>query len=329
MINIDQIKQSFEQDIKAITDVESLKVKYLGRKQGLLTLAFKELVNLDQAQRQKLGPLLNSLKKEIENAILNLEKQSASSSEKADLTVPPISEMTGMLHPLSKTQKDLEDIFLSLGFTVENGPEIESDYNNFVALNFPDDHPARDMQDTFYIKGPETKDPHKKLVMRTHTSPVQVRFMKTHKPPFAIIVPGTVYRNEATDVTHEYTLTQLEGLVVGEDVNFANMVWTLDYVLKKYFGSDIKTKILPTYFPFVEPGAELAMSSPRFKDGKWVEMLGCGMVHQNVFKHAGYQTGKYQGFAFGFGTMRFPLMKHGIPDIRLLHENNLQFLSQF
>jgi phenylalanyl-tRNA synthetase alpha chain len=184
------------------------------------------------------------------------------------------------------------------------------------------------MQDTFYISH-EPRSDGDQLVLRTQTSSGQIRFMKQHKPPFAIIIPGRVYRNEATDATHEHTFLQMEGLVVGKNITYGNMVWTLQQVLKKFFGDDAQTKLLPSYFPFVEPGAEMAISSPKFKDGKWVEILGCGMVHQNVFEAVGYERHEYSGFAFGFGLTRFALMKYGIPDIRLLAENHLQFLKQF
>jgi phenylalanyl-tRNA synthetase alpha chain len=191
----------------------------------------------------------------------------------------------------------------------------------------PEDHPARDMQDTFYVDGQSENGD--KLVMRTHTSPGQIRFMQMHKPPFAIIIPGRTFRNEATDATHEHTFTQMEGLVVGKNISYANMIWTLRHALQQFFGDDVQTKLLPSYFPFVEPGAEMAMSSPKFKGGKWVEVLGCGMVNQKVFEAAGYPAGEYQGFAFGLGITRFALMKYGIPDIRLLAENDMRFLRQF
>lgn len=328
-MDINQLKTEFEKDLASKINPENLKIKYLGRKQGVITRAFGELAQMPVSERQKFGPQINGLKKSIEEALANLER-TAGSVGQVDLTVPAAKNPVGHLHPLTQTQNRLEEIFQSLGFSVEYGFEIENDWYNFVALNFPENHPARDMQDTFYIKQDKPpKTAKEKLLLRTHTSPMQIRFMEKHRPPFAIVVPGTVYRNEATDATHEHTIEQMEGLVVGEDISFANMVWVLDTVLKKYFGSDAKTKLLPTYFPFVEPGAELALSSPHFQNGKWIELLGCGMVHQNVFTAAGYPKNKYQGFAFGFGSIRFPLMKHGIPDIRLLRENNLQFLNQF
>ncbi len=331
MIDLNQIKSQFENEsghIQSAEDVEALKNKFLGRKQGLITDAFKELAGLDLEKKKQLGPELNALRTATEQKIQDLSNAFSGKIQDVDITVPPHKPSYGHLHPITQTQKELEDIFTSLGFSVQQGPEIESDWYNFTALNFPEDHPARDMQDTFFIK-PESTQQKEKLVLRTQTSNVQIRFMQAHKPPFAMIAPGRVYRNEATDATHEHTFMQMEGLVVGEDVTFAQMMWTLDFSLRKFFGPETKIKILPSYFPFVEPGAEVAISNPKFRDGKWLEILGCGMVHQNVFTAAGYPKNKYQGFAFGFGLTRFALMKYGIPDIRLLSENNLEFLKQF
>jgi phenylalanyl-tRNA synthetase alpha chain len=329
MLDIAKIKIDFESDLAAKMPPETLRNKYLGRKGGILTLAFQELVKLPIAQKQTAGRQLNALRQHIETQTSGLLNASLRKISNIDLTYPPLEKQIGHLHPMTLVEKELEDIFTNLGFSVEFGFEIESDWYNFTALNFPENHPARDMQDTFFLAGQENKPQKEKLLMRTHTSPMQARYMEKHKPPFAIIVPGTCYRNEATDATHEHTFGQLEGLVVGENVTFAQMIWTLDYAMKKFFGSDIKTKLLPTFFPFVEPGAELAISSPKFKNGAWVELFGCGMVHQNVFEAAGYLRNKYQGFAFGFGTSRFALMKYGIPDVRMLRENNLNFLKQF
>ena len=327
MIEISKILESFRQDA-AVLSSEDLKNKYLGRKNGIVSNALKELANLSLEEKQKIGSKLNQLRSQIEAKVLEKEVRGSAAVSTADLSIPGIRQPIGHLHPMTQIQKELEDIFTALGFTVSAGPEVETDWYNFTALNFPENHPARDMQDTFYINSPAA-DREKQLVLRTQTSNTQVRFMQAHKPPFAMVAPGIVYRNEATDATHEHTFMQMEGLVVGEDVNFAQMVWTLEHVLKKFFGKETKTKLLPTYFPFVEPGAEVAISSPAFKDGKWLEILGCGMVHQNVFVAAGYPKNKYTGFAFGFGLTRFALMKYGIPDIRLLSENNLQFLKQF
>lgn len=322
--DIENLRAEIEADRSAArASAAELKQKYLGRKRGLLSVAFERMAGLVGEDRQRTGRELNALKAEVEKLIRAAE---GAATEKAplDLTVPALQKTYGGLHPMTQVERELEAIFTSLGFAVVHGPEVESDWYNFEALNFPPGHPARDAQDTFYVQG--KNEP---LVMRTQTSPVQVRYMETHKPPFCIISAGKVYRNEATDATHEHTFAQMEGLAVGPDITFSSMVWTIDRALKQFFGAGTKTRLLPAYFPFVEPGAEVAISSPRFKNGKWIELLGCGMVHQNVFAAAGYPRGKYQGFAFGFGLSRFALMKYGIPDIRLLNQNNLDFLRQF
>lgn len=331
--NIHALKQEFDNSLKHVTnqqDLENLKLKFLGRKNGLLTEQLSKLSSFSIEEKRQLGPELNSLRNHIEQSVEMFSSRFSASQDQIDITLPKASKSYGHLHPLTQVQEELEDIFHSLGFTTEFGPEVESDWYNFTALNMPEFHPARDMQDTFYLT--QTTQRNKiveKLVMRTQTSPMQIRFMETHKPPFALLVPGRVFRNEATDITHEHTFSQMEGLVVGENISYSNMMWTLEYALKKFFGSEAKIKFLPSYFPFVEPGAEVAISHPNFHNGKWVEILGCGMVHQKVFESSGYKKNQYQGFAFGFGITRFALMKYGIPDIRLLAENNLQFLNQF
>jgi phenylalanyl-tRNA synthetase alpha chain len=328
MIDIVKIEQDFQADT-ALLSSEQLKNKYLGRKNGIVSNALKELASLSLEEKQRYGTELNKLRGQIEAKILEKEVQTNKLVSHIDFSIPGIQPSIGHLHPITLVQKELEDIFKSLGFTVEYGPEIENDFYNFTALNMPELHPARDMQDTFYVnKKTVPNSPDQNLVLRTHISNIQVRFMETHKPPFAIISPGTVYRNEAIDTTHEHTYFYMEGMVVGEDINFANMVWVFEQAFKKLMGPETKIRLQPTYYPFVEPGAELAMSNPKFKNGQWIEMLGCGMVHQKVFEFAGYPRNKYQGFAFGGGS-RFPLLKYAIPDIRLLKENNLQFLNQF
>jgi phenylalanyl-tRNA synthetase alpha chain len=257
------------------------------------------------------------------------------------MSVPAFSSNPGSLHPISLFQRQIEQVFLGLGFDIELSPEIDSEFYNFDSLNMPDTHPARDSQDTFYL---DLETPEKirrrqgeRMLLRTQISNMQVRYMENHTPPFSIVVPGRVYRNEALDASHEHSYQYMEGVVVGPGVNFAQMAWTLDYAMKGIFGDSVKTKLLPSYFPFVEPGAELAISClvcggkgcPVCKQTGWVEILGCGMIHKHVFKSAGYPPGKYQGFAFGFGISRLTLMKYAIPDIRFFAENDLRFLKQF
>jgi phenylalanyl-tRNA synthetase alpha chain len=327
MTDTDSIKKNFLDDLAqgdgSKASLEALKVKYLGRKQGAITNLLADLASKPIEEKRALGPALNQLRHFVEQTLEERELALLDSAM-PDMTLPGRTPNTGHVHPLTQTQNELEDIFRQLGFGVVDGPEIETDWFNFTALNMPELHSARDTQDTFYVQGGDEK-----LVLRTQTSPVQVRFMQEHTPPFSIISAGRVFRNEATDATHEHTFMQMEGLVVSEDVTFPQMVWTINHVLREFFGNDVQTKLLPSYFPFVEPGAEVAISSPRFQNGRWVELLGCGMVNQNVFEAAGYERDKYQGFAFGFGLTRFALMKYGIPDIRLFAENDTRFLKQF
>ncbi len=235
------------------------------------------------------------------------------------------------IHPLTRVINDIVGIFAEMGFSVAQGPEIETEFNNFDALNVPKDHPSRDMQDTFWIKGREGE------VMRTHTSGVQIRHMLNNKPPFKIIVPGRVFRNEATDATHEAQFYQCEGLVVGENVTLANLKYTLETFLKKMFGGDVEIKLRPGYFPFVEPGVEIDMiclkckgeGCPTCKHNGWIEILGAGMVHPNVLKNVGIDHEKYTGFAFGVGLDRIAMLKYGIDDVRLMYSGDLRFINQF
>lgn len=242
-----------------------------------------------------------------------------------------MNESLGHIHPLTRTMDEIVRIFTELGFEVALGPEIETEHYNFDALNVPKNHPARDMQDTFWVKGA------KETVMRTHTSPVQVRYMETHKPPFRIVVPGKVYRYEATDATHETQFHQVEGLVVGEDVTFAGLKWTLEKFFKKLFGDDIKMRMRPSFFPFVEPGVEIDISCflcdgagcGVCKRSGWIEVMGGGMVHSNVLLAGGIDPRAYRGFAFGIGVDRLVMLKYGIEDIRLLYAGDLRLIEQF
>ncbi|GMQ95459.1 MAG: hypothetical protein BMS9Abin13_574 [Patescibacteria group bacterium] len=237
----------------------------------------------------------------------------------------------GHLHPLTTLIREVSGIFVSMGFEVADGPEIEDEYHNFDALNVPKDHPARDMQDTFWVKGKEG------TVLRTHTSPVQIRYMETHKPPFNIIVPGKVFRHEATDVMHELQFYQIEGLAVGKDISLAHLKGVLDTFLKKLFGDDIKIKLRPGYFPFVEPGVEIDMRCARCKGhgcssckgSGWIEVLGAGMVHPNVLNNVGVDPREWSGFAFGVGIDRLVMLKYGIPDVRMLYAGDLRLVDQF
>ena len=245
----------------------------------------------------------------------------------------------GHLHPLTQTINDIVRIFGEVGFEVADGPEIESEYYNFDALNVPKDHPARDMHDTFWIKpeSQKSKVESQKSLLRTHTSPVQIRYMETHKPPLKIIVPGRVFRNEATDATHEAQFYQVEGLAVGEDISMADLKGTLEYFFKRFFGDAVRVRFRPSFFPFVEPGAEVDISC--FKCGGagcgvckhtgWIEILGAGMVHPSVLRGVGIDPARYSGFAFGGGVDRFAMLKYGVDDIRLFYSKDLRFINQF
>ena len=245
---------------------------------------------------------------------------------------PEENKKTGHLHILTQTINKVSDIFVSMGFEIADGPEIEDEYHNFDALNVPADHPSRDMQDTFWLE-PENL----KKLLRTHTSPVQVRYMEKNEPPFAIVVPGKVFRNEATDVTHDAQFHQCEGLVVGENITLANLKGTLESFLKKLFGEDVVIRLRPGYFPFVEPGVEVDMvcfrckgeGCPSCSHSGWIEILGAGMVHPNVLNSCGIDSRKYQGFAFGIGVDRIIMLRHGLDDIRRLYSGDLRLVNQF
>ncbi len=233
----------------------------------------------------------------------------------------------GHLHPMSQIIREIETIFADIGFEVALGPELETEFYNFDALNIPAGHPARGMQDTFWIK-PAKKQEGKaaeKLVLRTHTSPVQIRYMQSHKPPFKIIVPGKVYRNEATDATHEAQFYQLEGLYIDKKVSMAELKGTMEYFFKKLFGDDVKLRFRPSYFPFVEPGVEADI----FFKGRWLEVMGAGLVHANVLKMAGLDPEEWSGFAFGGGIDRLLMIKYGVDDIRQIYSGDLRFVNQF
>ncbi len=229
----------------------------------------------------------------------------------------------GSIHPLTTAMREIEAIFAEMGFEVALGPERETDFYNFEALNFPPDHPARDMQDTFWMKDKNEKG--EKMLLRTHTSPVQIRYMETHKPPFRIIVPGKVFRNEATDATHEAQFFQVEGLVIDKNVSLAELKGTLETFYKKYFGDDVELRFRPSFFPFTEPSVEIDI---KYKD-KWLEVMGGGLVHPNVIKAAGLDPEKYQGFAFGGGIDRLIILKYGVDDIRQFYSGDLRFVHQF
>lgn len=307
--------------------LQEVRVAYLGKK-GALTQQLKTLGSLPPDERREAGQAINALKAELTDAI-NARKaaleqaalDAALEQERVDVTLPGVPYSVGGLHLITTITNRLIDIFTSMGYDVGSGPELEDEFHNFDALNTPDYHPARDLQDTFW-----TSDGR---VLRTHTSPMQVRYMESHTPPFKVIVPGKVYRNEAVDTTHEAMFHQLEALVVGERITMADLKGAITQMATALFGKNTRTMLKPSYFPFVEPGAEFAIwwKNPKTGREEWLELGGCGMVHPNVFKAVGYEN--CTGFAFGFGIDRLALVSYNIPDIRYLYNSDLRVLRQF
>ncbi len=330
---IEKLKEKFKSDlsqIKSLPEVDKLKIQYMGRK-GEIADLFDRMKDFTPDERPQIGKNLNELKSylnsETENLLSRMQKKSTDS--KLDLTLPGRKPFVGRKHPLTKTLDEIKSIFYGMGFSVEDGPEIETDYYCFEALNIPKNHPARDMQDTLYI----TDD----IVLRTHTSPVQVRVMEKTQPPIRIIAPGRVYRRDTPDASHSPFFHQVEGLVVDEGVSFGDLKGVITAFAHKMFGSDIKVRFRPSFFPFTEPSAEYdficvfcrGKGCRVCKNTGWVEISGAGMVDPNVFKYVNYDSEKYTGYAFGMGVDRIAMLKYGIYDIRLFFENDYRFLEQF
>jgi len=319
---IDQAKKDFASCSK-LAELDHIKSKFLG-KSGPITEAMKSLASLSPEEKPKKGAEINQVKKQIEalletrkQEISNLELNEKLEKEKIDVTLPSRPKMKGSLHPVMNTIDEISTIFHGIGFDVANGPEIEDDFHNFTALNIPESHPAKAMHDTFYVN--------KEYVLRTHTSPVQIRYMENNTPPIQIISPGRVYRVDS-DATHSPMFHQVEGLVIKEDVNFANLKGVVQSFLQSFFEDENLTiRFRPSYFPFTEPSAEIDMS---WNDG-WLEIGGCGMVHPNVLKHVNIDPEMYQGFAFGLGVERLTMLKYGINDLRHFFNHDLRFLEQF
>ena len=323
--------------------LEALRVKYLGRK-GVVTELFKKMGEVPASEKAEAGQLLNQLKNTITKALedrLSCGPDDDDKTDALDVTLPGISQKTGKIHPVTKTIQEICAIFVSLGFRVVEGPEIETEHYNFETLNIPLEHPSRDAFDTFYLKSEN------KYLLRSHTSPVQTRFMEKNKPPFSIVVPGRVYRPDATDASHSFMFHQVEGLAVGDNIRFSDLKGVLTAFAKRVFGKSIKMRFRPSFFPFTEPSAEVDIScilcsrdASRFTNdasrkcslcgGKgWLEILGAGMVNPKVFKNVGYNPDKITGLAFGMGVERIAILKYGISDIRLFFENDVRFLRQF
>lgn len=326
------------QEVATLAELNDLRIKFLGRKSEF-TEILKGLKDLSGDERKIVGQLGNSVKAEIENLFGQKEKELKAKSfdfaaEKIDVTIPAKKLKRGHMHPLSKIQYEIEDIFTSMGFEIADGPQVELEKYNFDYLNVPKDHPARDMQDTFWLKNDGEKE---KTLMRTQTSAVQVRYMEKYKPPFRIIIPGRIFRNEATDSTHEHTFHQFEALFVGDDINVGNFKFIAQEFFSKFFKKDVQVRLRPSYFPFTEPSFEFDISCTvcggsgcsACKNAGWLEIGGAGMVNQAVFESAGYKRNQYQGFAWGFGIERLAMMKYKINDIRLFHSGDLRFIKQF
>ncbi|NOX18372.1 MAG: phenylalanine--tRNA ligase subunit alpha [Chlorobi bacterium] len=325
---IKEALSSFDEEIKQVTDeqsLESLRIKFLGRK-GLFAELFEEFKALPKEEKPKYGQFLNRTKsdcqKRYDELVKSFEKRKKKSKDEFDVSLPGRRNPVGTKHILTQTLDEIKSIFVKLGFSVHQGPELESDHYNFEMLNFPPDHPARDMQDTFFV----TKD----FVLRTHTSPVQIRLMESKKPPLRAIMPGKVYRNEAISAKSYCLFHQVEGLYVDENVTFAELKSTLVSFIKQFYGEDVKYRFRSSFFPFTEPSAEVDIWwQPEGKEGRWLEILGCGMVDPNVLENVGIDSEKFTGYAFGMGVERIAMLKYGIDDIRLFFDNDRRFLIQF
>ena len=332
---IEQIKKDFTAAISqtgSSVELEQFRIKYLGRN-GIITKLFDELKLISTEEKPKFGKLLNDLRSEATDLFNNkksiLESVKSSDSSDLDLTLPGKKIRIGSKHILSQTLFEIKSIFKGLGFSVYDGPELESDYYNFEALNFPKDHPARDMQDTFFVS--------EQFLLRTHTTPVQIRIMEKEQPPIRAIMPGRVYRNEAISARSYCMFHQVDGIYVDTDVSFAELKGTLVSFAKQFYGQGLKYRFRTSFFPFTEPSAEMDITCyicmgkgcRVCKQSGWLEILGCGMVDPNVFKYVKYDSEKYTGYAFGMGIERIAMLKYGIDDIRIFFENDLRFLKQF
>ena len=359
-VNFEDLNNQIKQDFADIPDseaLEALRIKYLGRK-GILAELTASISSLPAEQKPEFGQRINRIKQQI-NALLQQARQGLEGASGAaaslrqklkqlDITAPGISQPLGHRHLIAQVSQEICDIFVRLGFIIAEGPEIETEYNNFTALNIPLEHPSRDGFDTFYVQAMSDIGKHEhressgedRCLLRSHTSPVQIRAMKSRKPPLAIIVPGRVYRPDAVDASHSFMFHQVEGFMVDENIGFSDLKGVLELFARRVFGASIKMRFRPHFFPFTEPSAEVDISCilcrrslkrncPVCHGKGWLEILGSGMIHPNVFKHVGYDADKYTGFAFGMGVERIAMLKYGINDIRLFFENDLRFLRQF
>ena len=336
-MNLENIKNTFESEISLVSSQEELnaiRTKYLG-KNGEITNAMKCIKDIPNAEKKAYGESVNAIKSAIELGIANAQKdlekklieEKIANTKMVDLTVPS-SLNTGSLHPITIVQEKISGIFKSMGFTIEDGNEVETEYNNFEAVNVPKNHPARDMQDTFYLENGQ--------VLKTHTSASQNRIMRKYGAPLKAIFPGRCFRNEELDASHENTFWQLEGMVIDKDISVSNLIYFMKTMLSRVFERDVNVRLRPGFFPFVEPGFELDCSCPFCggkgcsvcKQGGWIELCPCGMIHPEVLKMGGIDIDKYQGFAFGLGLSRLAMMKFDVKDLRIMNSGNIKVLRQ-
>jgi phenylalanyl-tRNA synthetase alpha chain len=322
--------------------LEAEEIAVLGRKAGLLTAALKRVVSLPIEERKRYGAAVNQLKQRFEAAlaarreVLDAERTRRDQAD-VDLTMPARTRWVGAEHPVTRVVDEIVDIFREIGFTVATGPEVETEWYNFLALNFPADHPAMDMHDTLYLDAPPAEgEPSGRLLLRTHTSPVQIRTLLASPPPVRVVIPGMVYRNDAFDASHSPAFSQIEGLAVDEGISFVDLKATLIHFAHRFFSPSTKTRFRPSFFPFTEPSAEMDVECqlchgsgcPACKGTGWMEILGCGMVHPAVLENCKVDSERYTGWAFGMGPHRIAMLRYGIPDIRLLLEGDMRFLGQ-
>jgi len=340
----EEIKIQIQNEIKSVSttqELENFRIKYLGKK-GLVSSLYASLASAPKEEKPLIGKNANIIKN-LATGLLEEKRSQLQREEKRslkkflDITLPGVSPQRGHKHILTQTMEEICGLFEKLGFVVEEGPEVETEFNNFDALNIPADHPSRDGFDTFYVDKTDPTDKKRKLLLRSQTSPVQIRVMQKNKPPLAVVVPGKVYRPDAVDASHSFMFHQIEGLLVDTDVKFSDLKGLITEFLKRLFSDDIKMRFRPHFFPFTEPSAEVDISCyickgkgcSVCKQNGWLEIMGCGMVHPQVFKAAGYPQGKYTGLAFGLGVERLAMLKYGIKDIRIFFENDIRFLKQF
>lgn len=335
--NVEELLKEIQgQRIDSAESAEAFRIKYLGRRSGRITELFKRMKDVKPEDRPEFGQRLNALRAlaeaRLEDFESNRDGSQRSGEPQIDLTLPGRRALpAGSIHPITQTLEEIKSVFERMGFSTAEGPEIEDDWHNFTALNFPPDHPARDMQDTFFLE-PAGSDGTGGVVLRTHTSPVQIRVMESEDPPYRVIVPGRVYRNEAISYKSFCLFHQVEGLYVDEGVTFADLKHVLHMFAQAIFGKDVRMRFRPSFFPFTEPSAEVDVwwediTLP--EGGQWLEILGCGMVDPNVFEAVGVDPERYTGYAFGMGVDRIAMLRYGIDDIRMFYENDMRFLEQF